>query len=393
MSQFSKWLKYAVGGSVITGLIGVGYKFLTSRDNITESTGTDESDRIAEMITKFAKYRHESSTDKSDFLFPIHIQFPKYTISNYRYLECSFNIPISENIYDKVTIKEILQAALGIFDELMKPAVYDIDRSKEGSAKLCLLFMDGGKYNKHKKFTELNKNQLLDGMYFRCQLRPYEHKISDQQITCPYLLESKEQHILSNCPIYNELKLYVYTEEHLNHLYQCSHFSDEYSQKPVCKYGNNCKSYQRLKESGSRVDDRCHTALFRHPPRIDHITLQQNIVAFQYQSALHDQVTDDEKNETPLWRQMSKQMDEMSDVFSYMMNVENMFEKNHEHKIYDEDKKANKQLQMLIDEVVRNGFEIDLCLNKIIDFENKNYTLMKIVKEKMDHFRHKRYGS
>eukprot|EP01084_Bolivina_argentea_P093818 168677_1 len=74
---------------------------------------------------------------------------------------------------------------------------------------------------------------------------------------------------------------YELSEENLKHLHEFVHYSNEYNDKPKCKYGQQCRAYLRLQNDGNRLDDRCHTKLYNHPPRTRRqLQLAENMNSF-----------------------------------------------------------------------------------------------------------------
>ena len=158
---------------------------------------------------------------------------------------------------------------------------------------------------------------------------------------------------------------YQLNQDNLDHVCEYNHFADNYSDKPQCKYGQDCKAYIRS-ETGTdlnRIDDKCHLNLYRHPPRTRQIKLQENI---------HSLVINKSKEQNhPLY----SPTDEVWDKY------------------------GGDWLRPLIDEVIGNGFGYDLCLKCGKDDKCKHnvyksqYSILKIVDEKIKCKRHRLMGS
>eukprot|EP01084_Bolivina_argentea_P088187 159236_1 len=158
------------------------------------------------------------------------------------------------------------------------------------------------------------------------------------------------------CPVYFAMKnCYDFTEKNLNHLYECSHFKDEYKSKSICKHGLRCNAFVRLENGGNELNDRCHVQLFRHPPRNDRqIRMTGNTGTFV----------------------VNRRAKQNTMVTMQYIGV-------------------NHPLTALIKEVINNGYKKDLFVTNTTDeqYMNNEYTIMKIVEDKMDHIRHKQMGS
>ena len=170
------------------------------------------------------------------------------------------------------------------------------------------------------------------------------------------------------CPIYLKMKNeYQFSEENYNHLIEKNHFNNDYNNKPVCKYGSECKAFKRMSniydsdekhindnDSDStfdcyRFDDKCHLLIYRHPPR---------------------------------YRRQEK----------LSSNMNSLIVTRKYNKVQRNGLLFSSNLKDLIFEVIRNGYERDLCLNND-DFANKNYSILKIVNEKLESKMHKNLGS
>ena len=183
-------------------------------------------------------------------------------------------------------------------------------------------------------------------------LAPFEHKVLD--------FEDKCQH--DPCPIFSEMRdQRLFTENRLDHIRDFKHPTT------ACDVGDGCAAFKRLLNGGNVLKDRCHVALYRHPPRdrgqsARSQALNDGIRAF----SLNDEFVEN----APL---------------HYVTAVER------EELRYNE---KNGFLDMLIDEVIANGFEHDLYNDENHErMGNIPYPLMTVVAEKLRCRRHKRMGS
>ena len=160
-------------------------------------------------------------------------------------------------------------------------------------------------------------------------------------------------------------KKYEFNQGNLNHLKEYLHHENGIDDKPICKYGDECKSYIRS-ENGmdeNRMDDQCHMFIYRHPPRTRQIKLAQNIHSLVINKSYNDN--------QPLYGPTD------DDAQTYGYNEKDGY------------------LKALISEVQSNNFGSDLCLKCSKDDECKHnvfdskYSILHIVDEKMNCLRHK----
>lgn len=173
--------------------------------------------------------------------------------------------------------------------------------------------------------------------------RGFEHNLG-----CNFICEMGLQ-----CPVYLEMKNeYKYTMDHYNHLISYKHFNSQLSNKPNCKYGIDCKAFNRLNRNESRrFDDICHFEIYKHPPR-------------------NERQTNMAKNVNQLI------MIETAD------------------KIVNNNNNGDVSVENLIYEVIKNGFKSDLVLNESKwELWNDLFTILYVVNEKIDATYHKRLGS
>ena len=110
-------------------------------------------------------------------------------------------------------------------------------------------------------------DDLSRGLHIYVSSLIYQHGIHNRKITCLYMkkLQTTEP---TKCKIYNMMiRNKGLTQKNLCHLTSATHFVNEYKQKPVCKYGDQCPAFMRLDTGGNKIEDQCHVILFRHPPR------------------------------------------------------------------------------------------------------------------------------
>eukprot|EP01083_Nonionella_stella_P133551 406029_1 len=223
-------------------------------------------------------------------------------------------------------------------------------------------------YVLNEPITKYNRKEIITkGLLIQMKVY-YEHKICNEFISCP-MMKTSESENPSKCPIYSAMqKECQLNQENLDHLDEHSHFKNEYEQKPECKQGQQCKPFIRLENGGNGIADRCHLKLFRHPPRTRNIELAKNIKSFIFNKqkkanhALHKPSNDrgDWKHHTML----------------------------------------RGFLKLLIDEVICNGYKRDLCMKCSNNYgckhdvydSNNQYSILKVVDEKMKHHRHKLMG-
>eukprot|EP01084_Bolivina_argentea_P308560 533595_1 len=186
--------------------------------------------------------------------------------------------------------------------------------------------------------------------------RIYVVEVYNQTIDCPKMMDLDTTDPLQ-CDIYNKmLKENEFSVENLRHLENDIHFEDPNSEKPQCKYGDECKTFIRMEENKNgknSVEDECHMILYRHPPRTRTIKMSENINSL-------------------VLKTNSKECEPIYDP------------KNH-HDIYDDSEVD--YTASLLSEVIQNGYRFDLCLECGKDEECKHgYLCLKCgKKDKCDH--------
>ena len=210
----------------------------------------------------------------------------------------------------------------------------------------------------------------------------YIHKITQQEINCPLMMPLQSKDPLE-CKIYNNMRIRnEYNPKNLNHMQQYRHYANEYEDKPVCKYGEECKSYIRSEKGVDQncIEDKCHMIIFRHPPRTRQIKLAENIHSLVINKSSY-------KNHG-LYKPTIQEQQKYG-----LKNIKKIED-------YDDDwinwkNPIDGLLEALIDEVYSNNFGYDLCLSCSKDDECKHnvydskYSILHIVHEKMNCLRHK----
>ena len=225
------------------------------------------------------------------------------------------------------------------------------------------------KYNFNKTMI-LNVDHLMNGLYIDVEfvLKYYEHGIASRKITCPHMnkLNTDNANI---CPIYyTMMENDIYSDDYLMHLNEYTHLRNEFIEKPQCKDGDECEAFMRLAEGDYILSDLCHIKLYRHPPRARSIKLSENINALA--------MNKDRRKNVPLY-------------------VPTKDDNHHIHQISDVDNiylfENEGGLASFLTEIVVNGYRHDLCLEcgQMDDCKHSEYTVMKIVDEKINCRRHK----
>eukprot|EP01084_Bolivina_argentea_P285381 489370_1 len=235
----------------------------------------------------------------------------------------------------------ILQIKLKIQDKLGDPPeIMHLNFSKRLSDHRTL-----SDYNIQKEsFIRLNWN--FTAIESRRIAAAYKHNPSIND--CPLMKQNDDEKVAS-CPVYDRLKKYQYSQQDLEHMQTYSHCKLKYIE---CKYGAGCKAYKRLVEGGNRVDDRCHLAIFAHPPRVDRkkSNLPQGFHSFVFNN--------DGKCKTSSFYRREARRD-----------------------LHLSLKPENELLHLLMNEVKINNFGDDLVMPN-------GHSLIEIVDEKLKHPRH-----
>ena len=152
------------------------------------------------------------------------------------------------------------------------------------------------------------------------------------------------------CPIYLSMKNdYQFTQLNYHHIKQFDHFNNSINNKPACKYGAECHAFVRMENNRDyRFDDQCHMMIYKHPPR-------------------------------------GRRQMELASNMNKLLMIERA-------QLIGKQVKHSSNLVLLINEVIKNGYKRDLCLNDS-DYRNNYFSILKIVNEKMDDVRHKQLRS
>eukprot|EP01084_Bolivina_argentea_P075896 137539_1 len=207
--------------------------------------------------------------------------------------------------------------------------------------------------------TIYSRNEIRDkGLNIQIAVN-YEHKVKTSQISCQHMIDNNTNNPL-HCPIYYSMKQnYEWNQENLNHLNEFTHFADEFNEKPVCKFNDECKTYIRLENGDCKVNDMCHMKLYKHPPRGRTIELAQNINCLAVNKA---------------------------EIINEPLHTPTYF-------VVDGD--VNGYLDELVEEVIINNFKYDLCLQcrKGDDCKHNEHSILQIVDSKLQSQRHKKMNS
>eukprot|EP01084_Bolivina_argentea_P291385 500795_1 len=191
------------------------------------------------------------------------------------------------------------------------------------------------------------------------------HDVSSERskVTCPNISEGKT---CDTCHIYENVKeKYEFSEEYYAHLNKFTHYKG-IDDKPLCRYMDTeqypeiCRSYARLLKGGNRLDDRCHMQIYKHPPRNREISMSSDNKPF---------VLDTSCDWHSVWEPLYKPTNADKQLWKWS--------------------EEDGYLHALIDEIIQNGFENNLIISD--EFDEK-YGILSVVKEKMNHHRHKALG-
>ena len=191
------------------------------------------------------------------------------------------------------------------------------------------------------------KNDLLD----KDPEDVYHHKPHINN--CPFMQKSNnnDDEKERQCPVYQRLQNNKHSVEDLEHMELYIHCDLNVQ---ICKQGQNCATYQRIINGGNNVSDKCHLRIYDHPPRE-----QKKSYSSKYHPFAFFEVSEIEKN----WNDLEAKISEIQ-------------------KKYDlKGKKESELLELLIQEMKKNGFESNLN-------RSKDVSLIDIAKQKLKHPRH-----
>eukprot|EP01083_Nonionella_stella_P066706 175890_1 len=270
-----------------------------------------------------------------------------------------------DSVYSKEQkMKEILNKITTDLSQKYTPMKYTIYRidsdsftgSVQGNENIVLL--------QKKSITDYDRSEVKKKGLIVSLVGHYTHKVDEVTIECPEMIHKKTNDV-TQCSIYSAMvQDYQYNPQSLYHLEQYTHFVDEYHGKMLCRHKDQCKAYKRLEHGGNAIADQCHIKLYRHPPRQRNIKLAENVNAF---------IMNEDKKQ----------------------NHEKYKPTEEDRKRYDFDwDGSDGYLQALIEEVIVNGFKSDLCLECGSDDDCKHieYSILSVVDNKMNHYRHKLMG-
>eukprot|EP01083_Nonionella_stella_P095046 266750_1 len=267
------------------------------------------------------------------------------------------SIDIKAMYSSTTTIQDILDKIISHLNTKYSPCLYHI--YQVSSILFGQISDDSYLWDQEfqKSLTEYTKHKITECEWDVLVHILYEHKPKNIVITCPHITGNG-----AKCPIYlSMIKNYNFTENNLSHLLDFEHFKDKYEGKPSCKYGVQCKSFLRLEEGGHNLNDRCHIKLYHHPPRNDRqIKMNKNLNKWKFNTT--------ETQNHPVLKPT------YDDLKEYDIN------------------EKDGLLPLLIEEVISNGYSVDLALTND-DHKNKKWTILQVVDQKLNSVRHKQMGS
>ena len=270
----------------------------------------------------------------------------------------SFNVKIKYE--DSVTIGRIIKKAIKVLEQRHKPLLFNA----VASYGKTFILQPNTPNVLETPITKYNRSHLIsDGVTIQVVLQKYVHKVAYQPITCKHMkayYEKNHEWRPESCPIYNRMKNeYDHSKANLLHLEKYNHFSNQFEDKPPCRYASNCFAFTRL-EAQNQMDfeDLCHVHLYRHPPRQEIIALRSNLNALV--------INENEDENHPLYEPSA------NDKAKYQWDEENGY------------------LNALIEEVKRNRYEE--CL-QFDDENDEKQALLSVVDEKLNCLRHKKMSS
>ena len=221
--------------------------------------------------------------------------------------------------------------------------------------------------------TNYSKELIIKkGIHGIIDIELFEHNIMSNNITCEYMLEYNQHNIVPfTCPIYAKM---IYKEEYndnnLQHMMNYNHFKNEHKEIPKCENYYDCNAQKRLEYGETKLEDRCHVKLYRHPPRNCKTKTDQYLIPFSFNEGWSD----------------------IKELYKPSIDDNKEYEINEGY------------LEHLIAEVIKNGYEDDLYLEDEDEEEEDElylgdddefelYPIMDIVKEKLQCNRHKLMGS
>eukprot|EP01084_Bolivina_argentea_P303374 523753_1 len=337
---------------------------------IGENVNYNESKSLFQSITDYPQEHIEQKgmhiiidtiNEEHWIKVPIIIECPRDNSYN---SNAEWIIPCKQNEY---TVSGLIFEITRYINNKYDPFRFCIIKIKRNSFIANELTNDTYAWNNlNADITCYSKNDLKQkGLQLVIDMDVYKHNISSLESICK---DMKHDNML--CPIYAKMRYQdIFTEKSLNHLYEYQHPNDT-----DCKYGDQCYAYKRLEKGGNDLKDRAHVIIYRHPPRGRREVISRD--------------TEEKKTED---------IDQMDEINSFCLNDE-WCDNKPLYRPTDEDEKEascngkDGYLKLLIAEIVNNGFKSDLCLNEQ-DLQNNKYSIMTIVRQKLNCNRHKRMGS
>ena len=197
----------------------------------------------------------------------------------------------------------------------------------------------------------------------------FMHQPDCVRITCRAMLERNSSDP-SDCPIYEWLRCHGgQTQTHLDHMECFTHLRDEFKDKPVCRFKDECWQFLKVEQGGNNVSDLCHMKLYRHPPRSRRVDLAENVRAMIVNQDRRNLALDEPSSWTHSW---CVQEDEAGRKLTRLCFT---------HSCYVVQNTV-EDLKLLLAEVRKNGFASDLRL-----FEDGS-SILDVVDKKLKHPRH-----
>eukprot|EP01084_Bolivina_argentea_P104569 187230_1 len=332
-----------------------------------QSVSSDATNNILTIHlhnNKHFKFQADSTNDMTDWenaikgymnciKLPIIIECPR----NVDY-DCNFELTVPYHKDYNYSIDQIVQDAVNYLNKKYHPIKFTPQRIASDSFIGQQISYNDYDWNDCDVFLAnyLKDFVIRNGVHLLVDIAIYEHQTWLNHSVCTYLKTKNHK-----CPIYDQMRYkYIFSENNLRHLNEFEHFSNEFLDRPACRYGDECYAYQRLENGGYDLKDRCHIQIYRHPPRYRRSKPSQDIKSF----CLNDEWIDNKPIYSPTEQ---------------------------DQKQYEYNEKCG-YLKALITEVVDNGFENDLFLQDD-DAKLNNYSILDIVNEKINCMRHKQMGS
>eukprot|EP01084_Bolivina_argentea_P258428 435672_1 len=182
---------------------------------------------------------------------------------------CNFELKIPYYSEYNYPIDRIITDIINHVQKVNKPVQFEPTKINSNSfLRQDIIYNDYDWENSSIKITDFSKELVKQsGIHLNIDIKIYQHNVSSQNVMS--LMCTNMNNNIDLCPIYAQMRYQdIFSEKYLNHLYEYNHFQNEFVDKPECKYHDDCYAYVRLTErGGNELKDRCHIALYRHPPR------------------------------------------------------------------------------------------------------------------------------